>query len=110
MHGDVRPALYQVVTALFLALGVVIGGSLFGGLSALFTGRPPIATIQELARTIKLWAIVAAIGGSFPTIQAIETGLLAGQPGALARQVAIILAGLLGAQLGQWLVAGLTGE
>lgn len=91
-------------------MGVVIGGSLFGGLSAVVTGRPPIATIQELARTIKLWAIVVAIGGSFPTIQAIETGLLAGQPGVLMRQVAIILAGLAGAQVGQWLVVSLTGR
>lgn len=110
MRGDASAPLYQVISALFLSMGVVIGGSLFGGLSALVTGRPPIATIQELARTIKLWAIVVAIGGSFPTIQAIETGLLAGQPGVLARQVVVILAGLTGAQLGQWLVVTLTGR
>ncbi|MBE3597268.1 MAG: YtrH family sporulation protein [Limnochordaceae bacterium] len=109
MTGDARQTLHQVVTALFLALGVVIGGSLVGGLSALATGRPPIATIQELARTIKLWAIVVAIGGSFPTIQAIESGLFSGQPGVLMRQVVVILASLAGAQLGQWIVVTVTG-
>lgn len=110
MPDEAQAPIHQVLTALFLSMGVVIGGSLLGGLSAVATGRPPIATIQELARTIKLWAIVVAIGGSFPTIQAIETGLLAGQPGVLMRQVAIILAGMAGAQAGQWLVVSLTGR
>ena len=110
MRGDASAPLHQVIAALFVSMGVVIGGSLFGGVSAIVTGRPPIATIQELARTIKLWAVVVAIGGSFPTIQAIETGLLAGQPGVLLRQAAVVLAGLGGAQMGQWLVTTLTGR
>lgn len=102
--------LHQAVVALFVAFGVVVGGSLAGGVGALFTGRSPIATIQELARTIKLWAVVVAIGGSFATIQAIESGLLAGQPAILGRQLSIMVAGMAGAQLGQWAVLALTGS
>lgn len=95
---------HQAMVALFTAFGVVVGGSFLGGLAALFTGRSPIATIQELARTIKLWAVVVAIGGTFPTIQAIESGLLARQPAILGRQATLMLAGMAGAQLGQWVV------
>ena len=105
-QGD---GLQQAVLALFLAFGVVVGGSLLGGLAALFTGRSPIATIQELARTIKLWAVVVAVGGTFPTLQAIESGLLARQPAVLARQMLVMAAGMAGAQSGQWLVLNLTG-
>lgn len=110
MPGNAQQTLQEMLTALFVALGVVMGGSLVGGLGALATGRPPIATIQELARTIKLWAIVVAIGGTFPTIQAIESGLLAGQPAALLRQAVVILGGMAGAQVGQWIVVTLTGR
>ena len=105
-QGD---GIHQAVLALFLAFGVVVGGSLLGGLAAIFTGRSPIATIQELARTIKLWAVVVAVGGSFPTLQAIESGLLARQPAVLGRQMLAMAAGMAGAQAGQWLVLNLTG-
>ena len=105
---DQGDSLHQVMLALCVAFGVVVGGSLLGGLAALVTGRSPIATIQELARAIKLWAVVVAVGGTFPTLQAIESGLLARQPAVLGRQMLVMAAGMAGAQAGQWLVLNLT--
>lgn len=91
------------------ALGVVLGGA-FGGASAvLFTAGSPVETVHELAQSLKLWAILVAIGGTFPTIQALEVGLLGGQLYALAKQVVMLLSAYAGAQLGHWLVLTLTG-
>ncbi|MHB1126736.1 MAG: YtrH family sporulation protein, partial [Bacillota bacterium] len=49
----------------FVALGVVLGAALVGSLAAVLVGEPPIRTMTRLAQEIKIWAIVAAIGGTF---------------------------------------------
>lgn len=91
------------------ALGVVLGGALGSGSVAIFTFGSPLATMQEVAQNLKLWGVVVAIGGTFPTIRAIETGLFDGQPLTLARQVLILLSAFTGASIGHWMVLQLTG-
>lgn len=52
---------------------------------------------------------MVAIGGTFPTLRVIESGLFSGQVMALLRQLAVITAALLGSALGYWLIMTLTG-
>lgn len=87
-----------------IALGVVVGGATIGALSALFSYRPPLHVMADLAERLKIWALVAALGGTFNTIRTLETGLFDGQLGVVARQLTIVLSAFAGAQLGYTLV------
>ncbi|NLY11313.1 MAG: hypothetical protein GX020_06490 [Firmicutes bacterium] len=99
----------EILLAFFSALGVILGGSIIGSLAALFTSFSPISMLRDLAKMFRLWAILVAIGGTFPTIRIIESGLFYGQIGALIRQLAIIVSALLGAYVGYWILITLTG-
>ena len=63
----------------FIALGVLIGGAIIGGMAAFLTGKPPLTEIYRLSNMIKIWAIVTAIGGTFDTVFTFERGFLDGQ-------------------------------
>lgn len=93
----------------FTALGVIIGGSFIGGLAALFYPESPFYRMQTLAGDVKLWAIVVVIGGTFPTLRALDSGLFGGEVIHLVRQMAVIMAGFLGSQVGYWIVMTVTG-
>lgn len=95
--------------AFFTALGVVLGGSIVGSLGTLLATGSPLATMSALARSVKVWAVVVAMGGTFPTIRALESGLTGGEPGTLLRQVLIIVAGFAGATCGYTIVIRLAG-
>lgn len=98
----------ELLLAFFTALGVVLGGSIIGALAVLLTTGSPLATMNMLAKSVKLWAVVVAMGGTFPTIRALESGL-AGEVVTLARQMLIIAAGFAGATCGYSIVMALTG-
>lgn len=87
-----------------IALGVVVGGSAIGALSALFTYRPPLHVMADLAERLKIWALASALGGTFNAIRALETGLFGGHLGVVARQVTIILSAFAGAHLGYTII------
>lgn len=93
----------------FTAMGVELGGALIGALAAVLTNQPPLKTMAVLAADLKIWAIVAAIGGTFATIEVLEIGILKGQLGTLAKQLIFILSAFWGAHTGFWLVNGLAG-
>lgn len=93
----------------FTALGVVVGGSFIGGLAALFYPESPFHRMQTLAGDIKLWAIVVVIGGTLPTLRALDSGLFGGEVIHLVRQLGVIFAGFLGSQAGYWMVMTMTG-
>lgn len=96
--------------AFCVALGVMLGGCLLGGLGAFLLGQPPMEQIKILAGKLKIWALVAAIGGTFDTITAIERGFLGGSPADVLKQLLFILSAFLGAHLGtkmiHWFVGG----
>lgn len=98
-----------VLLPFFTALGVIVGGSLIGGLVALFYPESPFYRMQTLAGDIKLWAIVVVIGGTLPTLRALDSGLFGGEVIHLVRQLAVIMAGFLGSQAGYWIVMTITG-
>ncbi|WAA10163.1 YtrH family sporulation protein [Fervidibacillus albus] len=92
----------------FIALGVLLGGSLLGGLSAFLTGNPPLTEIYRLSNSLRIWAIVAAIGGTFDMVYRFERGLIYGDTDDLIKQIFLILAALGGAQTGSVIINWLT--
>lgn len=93
-----------MVLDFLIALGVVVGGALVGALAAILTNRPPLHLMVDLAERLKIWALVSALGGTFGTIRALESGLFGGQLGVVARQSTIVLSAFLGAHLGYLLI------
>lgn len=92
-----------------ISLGVITGGTLIGALSAIFTGQPPQRIILELADRLKIWAMVAALGGTFESIRVIEMGLFGGQIQSLIKQALLIVSAFGGAQLGYYVISVLIG-
>ncbi len=90
-----------------VALGVNLGGSLMGALGAIVTQRPPLKTMVELAGELKIWALVAALGGTFGFIKLFEAGLFGRQFFDLGRQLLLICSAFLGAHLGYLLIVSL---
>lgn len=90
-----------------VALGVNLGGSLIGSLGAALIHRPPLKTMLELADELKIWALVAAVGGTFGVIRTFEAGVLGKQFFDLIKQLLIIGSAFLGAQLGYQIIMSL---
>lgn len=94
----------------FVAFGVVIGGAIVGGIGAFLIGKPPLSTINELAAGLKIWAMVAAIGGTFDAIYSIERGIYDGSHIDIAKTLFMIFAALSGAHSGGVLIQMITQE
>ncbi|MDN5311766.1 MAG: hypothetical protein PWQ68_739 [Thermoanaerobacteraceae bacterium] len=86
------------------ALGVVLGGAIIGSISSLITFGSPLETMHTLAKEIRIWALVVAIGGTFSTIRIIESGIFGGQVIALFRQLVVIGGAFCGSCLGYWII------
>lgn len=99
-----------LVVDFFIAFGVIIGGAVIGGISAFLIGEPPLKTINELAANLKIWAIVAAIGGTFDAFTSIERGLFSGAHDDIFRTLLMIFAALCGAQAGTTIIQWITQE
>lgn len=99
----------EILLAFSSSLGVILGGTIMGTCAAFFTQLPPGAQMRDLAKALRMWAVLVAIGGTFPTLRIIESGLFSGQVFALLRQLAVIISAMLGASLGYWLIMTLTG-
>ena len=99
-----------LISTFFIALGVILGGSVIGAMGSFIPGQhPPVYLILELAEKLKVWALVTALGGTFTAFKAIEIGFLSGQPAELFKQLALILSAFCGAQLGYMLLKGCFG-
>lgn len=94
----------------FVAMGMVLGGSLAGGIAAVLTHGRPTDTMLTLANQLKIWALVSTLGGTMDTLRVIETGLLGLNLGPVARQFTYLVAAFLGCQIGylliRWIVGG----
>ena len=98
------------LNSFFIALGVILGGSIIGGIAAFFTNQPPLTTIEQLSQSLRIWAIIAAIGGTFDTVYSFERGILEGETQDIIKQVLWILAALAGAHTGSIIISWLTQE
>lgn len=94
--------------AYFIALGVVIGGSLIGTMGAFAVGEAPLTAMGRIAKTLRIWAIVAAIGGTFDAIHNFEKGIFEGSTIDLFKQVLLIIFAMGGVQTAlliiEWLI------
>ncbi|MBA2871731.1 hypothetical protein HNQ85_002006 [Anoxybacillus calidus] len=98
------------IQSYFIALGVLLGGALIGGFGAFLTGEPPLATIYRFAQSLKIWALISAIGGTFDTFYSVERGLFQGETRDIVKQILLILSAIGGAQTGFIIITWLTQE
>lgn len=62
----------------FIAFGVVLGGSMLAGIGSVFLLMPPTSMMVNTAANLKIWAIVAAVGGSIDPMRVIESNIMEG--------------------------------
>jgi Sporulation protein YtrH len=97
-----------LITSYFIALGVILGGSLLGGFASFLIGDPPFYWLSRFSDSLRIWAIVAAIGGTFDAFYSFERGIFAGDMKEIVKQILLILFAMGGAQTGaiilKWLV------
>ena len=94
----------KMVLIFFTALGVLLGSVLVGSFAAVLVREPPLAVMLKLARDMKIWAIAAAIGGTFSTFEIFESGLFSGEVRPLIKQILYIVSALAGTQSGYYLI------
>lgn len=97
----------KLICIFLTALGMIVGGTLIGSISAVFTGQGPFRTMAELAHDLKIWAAVAAIGGAFTSLQVLESSILEGQLTAGIKQLGFLFSAFAGAHAGYLLVSNL---
>lgn len=78
----------------FIAFGVLIGGAIIGSIGEFVTGNAPLTSIGRIAKSLRIWAIVAAIGGTFDAISNFEKGVLDGSTLDLFKQALFILSAM----------------
>lgn len=93
-----------------VAFGVVLGASLLAGVGAVLTLQPPTSIMRSYSDSIKIWAMVAAIGGTIDPIRVIEGHLLESHLSPVIKQILYILSAFMGAHMGttlvQWICGG----
>ncbi|WP_346769887.1 YtrH family sporulation protein [Cytobacillus firmus] len=107
---NTQPFFSTLIESYFIAFGVLIGGSIIGGMAAFLTGKAPLNQIFQISNMIRIWAIIAAIGGTFDTVYSFERGVMDGQTKDIFKQFMLILSALGGAQTGAMLINWLTQE
>jgi hypothetical protein len=96
----VNTFLTWAITDFFLAFGVVFGGSMFAGIASVFMMMPPATMMMSAAGQLKIWALVAAVGGSVDPLRVIESNIVEGNLSPVAIQVGYMLVSFLGAHIG----------
>jgi len=94
----------------FIAFGVVIGGTIIGSIGSFITGEAPLTSMSRIAKSLRIWAIVAAIGGTFDAIANFEKGMLDGSTIDLFKQVMLILSAMGGVKTAILLISWVTQE
>lgn len=94
----------------FIAFGVIIGGTIIGSIGSFATGDAPMTSMIRIARSLRIWAIVAAIGGTFDAIANFEKGMLDGATIDLFKQALLILSAMGGVKTAILLISWITQE
>lgn len=102
--------IWTLIQAYAVALGVDLGGALVVAAAAALVGGLPVRTLTTWAEELRLWGVVAALGGSFDPLRGIEKGLFYLDIRALAKQVLWVVAALCGAHTGYLILRALAGE
>ncbi|EFM10244.1 conserved hypothetical protein [Paenibacillus curdlanolyticus YK9] len=96
--------LTKAIIDFLIAFGVVVGGSLLAGIGSVLVLASPAAYMLETATKLKIWAIVAAVGGTIDPMRYIESNMLEGHLSPVAIQIFYIICSFLGAHVGTELV------
>ncbi|WP_010099146.1 YtrH family sporulation protein [Ornithinibacillus scapharcae] len=100
----------QFIQCFFIALGVILGGALIGGIGAFATGEAPFTAMNRIARKLGIWGIVAAIGGTFDAIENLQKGFLDGPSVEVLKQGLLILSAMGGAKAAMIIISWLIQE
>ncbi len=101
---------HELFKCYFIAFGVLIGGSLIGGLAAFAVNQPLLTSVEIISESLRIWAIIAAIGGTFDTLYSFEKGFLNGETKELFKQFLFILSAMGGTYTAKAIISWLTGE
>lgn len=104
MDNAMREFLTKLLTDFSIAFGVVIGASIVGGMAAVLTLQPPSFIMKSIAENIKIWAVVAAVGGTIDPFRVIETHFLISQYSPAIQQILYIVSAFFGAHIGTKLI------
>jgi hypothetical protein len=100
----------KLAECFFVAFGAVLGGAMLGGVGAVFMLSPPANTMLRIAESIKIWALVAAVGGTIDPLRVIESNFLEGHLSPAFRQILYFVSAFVGAHMGttliQWICKG----
>ncbi|WLV23779.1 YtrH family sporulation protein [Aciduricibacillus chroicocephali] len=94
----------------FIAFGVILGGAFIGSIGSFATGDAPLAVMQRIAKSLRIWAIAAAIGGTFDAIANFERGIFDGSTIDIFKQGLLILSAMAGVKTAMVLLAWFTQE
>lgn len=98
-----------VILDFYVALGIVLGGALIGALGATLTHHPPMTTALRLADQLKIWALVAALGGTMDTLKAIDTSIFGWKIDGAVKQFCYLVSAFLGCNVGYYLIKWMAG-
>jgi hypothetical protein len=95
----------NLVINFLVAFGMVVGGSILGGIGAMLTPhKQPMLMMITLSDRLKIWAMVSALGGSMDTLKLIGEGVLTRQLDPVGRQLTYLIVAFIGCQTGALLV------
>lgn len=87
-----------------VAFGIVLGACLLAGIGSVMTLQAPAYKMLDIAGRIKIWAMVAAVGGTIDPLRVIETNFLEGHLSPAFKQILYFVSAFAGAHIGTVLV------
>jgi hypothetical protein len=90
----------NIIYNFMIAFGVIVGASLFAGLSAIINDHPPLRTMLVIAGSIKIWAVAVALGGTFSSFEILEKGIFNGEIRSIIKQAVYVIVAVVGAHVG----------
>lgn len=94
----------KAIFCFFIGFGIVIGGTLLAGMGSVFLMTPPKVKMIQVASHLKIWALVAAVGGTIDPIRVIEANFSEGHLSPVAMQIGYILFAFLGTHMATELI------
>ena len=104
-----NPFAVKLVLDIFIAFGIVAGGGLLAGIASVLMLQPPSSVMESVAANIKIWAMVAAAGGTIDPFRIIETNFQEGYLSPAIKQILLFAGSFIGAQLGYTLIHWICG-
>lgn len=102
--------LTDLIKFCFTAFGIVTGGSLLGGVASVLVLKSPGIEMARIAGSLKIWAMVAAVGGTIDPLRVIETNFAEGYLTPAVKQIVYFIAAFVGAHIGvsliEWICRG----